>query len=379
VIATFHETLLRHLPLASAAAWLLIVTFQVRRDRYHTWSEVFFLSTCVAAGAYALSDWVFFNAGSQQDAFVAAGISLASVTLMTLMFLLFTIVYVSRPRRLYWGFAAVAGAMIFLIPFGMLRGVLKPDPAGLYLPQLDPTLFGLLLVYVLAFAGGGLVNLYRLFRIVRQHSERLAGRTLGLIVVFTIVLVTGLGTNGYLGVTQDVSFPPPFSTLLLFIGVATMLTLYPIGRERISEVMRRFKAVRYVIKAVFLIYEDGTVIGSQVRPGERLVDTDLFSATLDVIQNFMRTSFPGLRGKWLRSIAHGDHTIVMERGRHAYLTILLEGEETDQLRRQMRDLLLDFEARNREVLTKWRGLPDDAVGKEEALLPFFEGAREGPI
>ncbi|TLZ77008.1 MAG: hypothetical protein E6K08_04510 [Methanobacteriota archaeon] len=122
---------------------------------------------------------------------------------------------------------------------------------------------------------------------------------------------------------------------------------------------------------MFLTYEDGTLIGSKARPGETAIDQDLFGATLDVIQNFMRTSFPMLHGKSLSAIVQGPYVLVMERARYAYLTVVLEGQESDQLRRQMRDLLLSFEDRNREVLSQWQGIPSQALGTDEMLSQFF--------
>src|SRR2546423_15483963 len=88
----------------------------------------------------------------------------------------------------------------------------------------------------------------------------------------------------------------------------------------------------------------------------------------------MRTSFPILRGKALSSISHGTYTLVVERARHTYLTVVLEGEETDQLRRQMRDLLLDFETTNRAVLAQWRWMPAGAKRTAHILSAFFSGA-----
>src|SRR5256885_10741288 len=137
---------------------------------------------------------------------------------------------------------------------------------------------------------------------------------------------------------------------------------------------RFFRPRRYSIKASFLTFEDGTLIGSKARPGETVIDQDLFGATLDVIQNFMRTSFPILRGKSLSSISHGTYTLVVERARHTYLTVVLEGEETDQLRRQMRDLLLEFETNNRAVLAQWRGMPEEAKGTDSMLSAVFAEA-----
>jgi hypothetical protein len=369
--------ILRHFPLASAAAWFLIVGFQIYRDRYHTRTEAFFLLACAFAGLYAIADWFFFNLNDSPLVMIAAMFSLASVTLTALFLLLFTLVYVGRLRQpVFWGFVAFAGLVLALIPLGMVTSVTRQSPEFLWVATFNQPLFALLLIFIILAGFGGVSNLYRLYRIVKQHSDRLARRTRGLVITFTLVMVLGLMTNGYLGVIGNQEIPPPFSTLLLVTAFSLSYVLYPGAGERISLVIRRFQASRYTIKAAFLIFGDGTVISSRVRPGENIVDTDLFSATLDVIQNFMRTSFPGLRGKWLRSIAHGDHTIVMERGRYAYITVLLEGEETDQLRRHMRDLLLEFEARNRDVLARWRGVPEEAVGVDDALMPLFETGRE---
>jgi hypothetical protein len=231
-------------------------------------------------------------------------------------------------------------------------------------------LFGIFVLYLVVYAGVGNWNLYRLYRIVRETSKPLARRAAGLLITFSLILVLGLGTNGFFELAQ-VNLPRPFSTLLGFVAGSAYYTLYSGGRPRIAEAIRRFQARRYSIKAVFLTYDDGTLIGSQVRPGETAIDQDLFGATLDVIQNFMRTSFPMLRGKSLSAISQGPYILVMEHARYVYLTVLLEGQESDQLRRQMRDLILAFEDRNREVLTQWQGIPSQAQGTEETLSQFF--------
>src|SRR3989454_10416581 len=105
-------------------------------------------------------------------------------------------------------------------------------------------------------------------------------------VTSPLVLAPALTKNALMGVPR-LAIPPPFSTLLIFVAGSAYYTLYPVGRERISEAIRRFQARRYGIKAVFLTFEDGTLIGSHIQPGETMIDRDLFGATLDVIQNFM--------------------------------------------------------------------------------------------
>jgi len=224
---------------------------------------------------------------------------------------------------------------------------------------------------VIVYSGIANWNLYRVYKIVRESSKSLGRRAAGLCVTFTLALVLGSVSNGILGVLGNTNYPPPFSTLLGLVAVSAYVTLFPGGRERLSVAVRRFQARRYSIKAVFITYEDGTLIGAKARPGESAIDQDLFGATLDVIQNYMKTTFAVLRGRALSSISHGNYTLVLERARYAYLTVVLEGEETDQLRRQMRDLLLAFEDTNRRVLANWQGVPSDAAGTESMLGEFF--------
>jgi len=275
-------------------------------------------------------------------------------------------------RRAYWALMAVSVVMLLLVfRFGITMMNLPTADAPLFVPVFDFPILGIYLAYILTYSIVGIRNLYRLYQIVRKSSATLARRAAGLMVTFTLVLVLGLSTNGILGLTGNQSFPPPLSTLLIFVAGSAYYTLYPIGRERISEAIRMFQARRYSIKAVFLTFHDGTLIGAKTKPGETTIDQDLFGATLDVIQNFMRTSFPILRGKSLSSIVHGTYTLVIEKARYSYLTVVLEGEETDQLRRQMRDVLITFEAQNRPALQKWQGVPSEARGTEELLTGFF--------
>ena len=362
-----HFEVLRYLAAVSAAIWFVLAAFQAYRDRVRTWTEKFFFFACLFAGLYAFSDFLFFRTDSPGDAALAAKMSLTSVTITTLFLLLFTLVYVGRMRRAYWLLALVSGALVLVEWTLMLVEVRRPVPDELFLPVFNPLAFLALLVYVLVYGSLGIWNLYRVYGIVRVQSPRLARRAAGLVLTFALVLVLGLGTNGYLGVIQNTTFPPPFSTLLLIVAGVVLYTLYPGGRERISEAIRKFRARRYDIMQVFLIYTDGTLIGSYAKELADGVDRDLFSATLDVIQNFMRTSFPFLSGTSLRTIEHGNLKIIVERGKQCYLTVVLEGEENDLLRRQMRDEVLAFESANDQILRHWRGVPSEAVGADQVF------------
>ncbi len=358
-------------PLITAGVWYALAAYQVYRDRYRTWTEAFFLAACFFTGSYALTDVFFFTAPTTTQAENAALIGFTFMTFVATFLFLFAVVFYTRMRRAY--LLAFLPAFV-LLPFiwsGLVVRILPLETTGPpWVGDWNDTVFiawvGLILVYALLAA----VALLRTYLEVASQTTKLRRRMLGLLLTTLIAVVVGVSTNVWRGMTHS-DVLPLFSTGLALPGIVAFVTLSPFTTERFSVAVRRWKASQYNIKAAFLIFTDGTLIGAKVRSGEKVIDQDLFGATLDVIQNFMRTSFPGLRGA-LSAIKHGEYTLVMERGRHAYLTVVLQGEENDQLRRHMRDLLLQYERNNQPVLADWRGIPAEAIGTDVLLNSLLE-------
>ena len=373
------------LPLLSAGVWLGLTGYQLYRDRYRTWTEVYFLATTFFVGMYALSDFLFFMTPTGDFAWAerAALSSFSSLTLAVLFFMLFGVVFLTRFRNVH-----LLATLPVLILLPLLWGNLvegwksvHPDGRAPYVGDWDSSVYLLWSAYVVVYMTVGAVAFWRTYREVTRVTSRLRGRMRGIMIAVILSFALGASTNMISGLVRESSevtqILPLFSTAVVIPGLVSFVALSPLGKERLSTAVRVWKSRQYDVKAVFLIFEDGTLIGAKVKPGERMVDKDLFGATLDVIQNFMQTSFPGLRGG-LRAISHGDHTLVMERARKVYLTLVIGGRETDQLRRQMRDLLLGYEQTNRAALDDWRGLPDDAEGTEELIDAFLLGTDAGP-
>ena len=361
-------------PLAAVGVWWGLSVYQVYRDRYRTWTEVFFLAGCFFVGAYALSDVFFFTAANKNQAVVAALISFTVLTLAVYFIFLFALVFYTRMRTLYALTLVPVVGLIGLVWIGLVPSLqaitpLPGYPGPPWLGSWDKTVF---LVWVLGSMGYGVLAAYfllRTYREVADQTTKLRRRMLGLLLTTVLAVLLG-GTNVLRSVT-NFEILPLFSTGLVLPGIVSVMTLSPSSTERFSVAVRRWKASRYDIKAAFVIFMDGTLIGSKTRAGEKVIDQDLFGATLDVIQNFMRTSFPTLRGS-LSAVKQGDFTLVMERGKYAYLTIILKGEENDQLRRHMRDILLQYEHDNQPVLADWRGMPSEAIGTDALLGSLLE-------
>jgi DNA-binding response OmpR family regulator len=119
--------------------------------------------------------------------------------------------------------------------------------------------------------------------------------------------------------------------------------------------------------AAFLHSKQGLLVASKVRAGQKTGDEDLLVATLNIIQNFMRVSFPMLKGKRLRSISQGNLTLVTETGKHVFLTAVVRGEDTRELRGRMRACLKDFEETNKVLMASWDGGLEQPEGADETL------------
>ena len=360
-------------PIGSVVVWYGLFAYQLLRDRYRTWTERFFLAACLFLGTYALADIFFFTAPTVGGATTAALVSFSALTLGITFFSLFSIVFYTRMRRALFLALAPPAALIAVLWMGLVSQIrpLEKGTAGPpWLGDWNSGVFTIWLLVMVAYAVVAAYALFRTYREVRAQSSKLRNRMLGLLAAVILALV--IGSTNTLRSYLNWDILPLLSTALVLPGIVTFVTLSPAAGERFSSYVRRWKARQYDVKGAFLTFSDGTLIGSRVAPGQAMIDQDLFGATLDVIQNFMRTSFPSLRGS-LRSIRHGDYTLVMERGRYTYLTIVLEGLENDQLRRYMRDLLLSFEEENRPILETWRGVPSDALGTEDFITSLMAG------
>ncbi|MCJ2520643.1 MAG: hypothetical protein LN412_06845, partial [Candidatus Thermoplasmatota archaeon] len=109
---------------------------------------------------------------------------------------------------------------------------------------------------------------------------------------------------------------------------------------------------------VFLVYIGGSLIASRSLEGQTVPDEDIFSAVLEAIQRFVKITIPAFGKGWLDAIDHGTLKILLERGKYCFLVLVTTGNQDDQLRGEVRDVLRRFEERNVEGLEQWNGDPD---------------------
>ncbi len=365
------EEAIRNLPLLSALSMYAIVAVQILRDRFRTWTESFFLAGFFFGGTYALTDFMFFTAQTYEAAFFAAKLSLSALSMCVLFFFLFTAVFLRKMKNDLL-FGALPTTFILVMTWsGMLVGVRQTSWG--WVAVYDSTLFLTWILYIVVYISLGISNMQRCRKRAMEMSGTIASRTKGIMLALLASLALGIGTNGYFA-AAGFDTVPLFSTFVMIPGLATLAVVVPLTREKVANAAREWKSSRYEVSSTYLVHADGTLIISKSNFSEMKVDKDIFTATLDVIQNFMKTSFPYLSGKWLKTIDHGDMKILLERGKYTFLVVVIKGEENDILRRQMKDLLSTFEAKNAEKLMHWRGISQDAQGTDQMMNAFF--ARE---
>ncbi len=359
--------IVRATPLVTGGIWLALAGYAVARERYRTWTEILFMVTAACVAGYALADVAFYNAATSSDATVALLVSLSFRTLLASVFVLLAAVLHSR---LQWRLAVIAvpaAAAFAILALGPVQGVVPATGTGVaFAATYVPALWDAWLALLLGMAVIGLALFALLFVRIRRFTAAYGRRMLIVLGAVTAALVVGEAVDIYapaFGV-----FPPPLlSSLLAIPGAAAFVALSPDRETPFLEAARKWKAKDYRARAALLTYGDEVLLGSAVPPGESAVDGNFFSSTLEVVQDFMRTSFPMLKGRWLRSIEQGEYTFVFERGTYTCLILLIQGKENDQLRRLMREALRAIEADNLEPLEHWRNNPEDVHGVDAAL------------
>src|SRR3990170_4087489 len=257
-----HE-IVRLAPLVTVAVWWGLAVYLVSRDRFRTWSEVFFLGLCLSTGAYAFSDFLFFRTEDYGAARVAAVLSLTSLTLTGTFFLLYGLVIVSRMRRELLLLFPLAGTLVALIPVRVLVGLVDVRATvGIpYLPDYDPAWFLAWVSIVAAMAVIGLIAFLRTYREVGRIDPRLRRRMAWLSAAFGTALGLGIMTNSLTG-SLDLMTIPLFSTFLSLPGGFAVYAESPQARPAFQAALAIWKGRRSRVTAVLLLFRDGTLIAS---------------------------------------------------------------------------------------------------------------------
>jgi OOP family OmpA-OmpF porin len=141
----------------------------------------------------------------------------------------------------------------------------------------------------------------------------------------------------------------------------------------------------YRVEQIFFIHAETGVVLSHVSSAEAATqDTDMVSAMLTAIQDFVRDCFASGQSD-LDSLQLGDFTILLERGSSAYLACVVRGAVPLEFREKLKDALAVLQIKHADDLDRFAGdtgkfdsvhwgledLLDARYADEDAPLPFW--------
>jgi len=362
---------MRALPLTASVFLYAIVLTQIARRRFVTWTEGCFAAAFFSAGSYALCDFLYFGADTQEAALLDFRLGLSFLMVFVTCLLIFSIVLYEKMRRRYGLIFAACLFFVFLTWAGMVESI-EPATWGWQI-RLRPAIYALWLAFFSFCVIYALASLAKTYAIVRKKSRALGLRVLALSCTFAFLLTSWLVLEVMTPESFSDSFPW-YSSLLLVPAISAFPIILPVTWEGLNGAIRGWKSRRYEVKYAYLIHNEGTLIGARFTSSAHAADLDALTAALEAIDHLVRRSFPLTARKGLKSLQHGDLLIAIESGRLAYLVLILTGEDNELLRLHMREVLAAFESKNAETLSHWKNRPRDAVGIDIALDLLF--ARE---
>jgi predicted ATPase len=109
------------------------------------------------------------------------------------------------------------------------------------------------------------------------------------------------------------------------------------------------------VEEVFLINRAGVVMAHESKK-EGGIDRDIVGGMLTAVQDFVKDSFADKASvSGLARLDYGDKKILMEYGRTVFMTTVISGQESDEIRNDMKNMVSVIEKNYADVVEKWNG------------------------
>lgn len=129
----------------------------------------------------------------------------------------------------------------------------------------------------------------------------------------------------------------------------------------------------FVVDEVFLITNSGLLlrhIGREIKPD---VDDDILSSMLTAVNEFVKDSFSASREEGeLDELQYGKLRIILEYGKLVYLAAVVRGQESMELRPEMKRVLKQVHRKYGHILTNWDGSLASVKGIENPLKSLLK-------
>ena len=172
----------------------------------------------------------------------------------------------------------------------------------------------------------------------------------------------------------DGTVGPPTFLQVYFVWVLVIILLITLACMWLF-VGRKFYGLGIKDKArideLFLLHRSGELIRHHSRSLRVDVDSDVLSAMLVAVQNFVKESF-NFRAGDLEELKFGDQKIMLIHGEHVILAAVVAGPFPQRLEPGMRAALEEVESRFGSSLEDWSGLTEDLPEVDDVLSGVFD-------
>ncbi|MFO8020595.1 MAG: hypothetical protein R6U96_18375 [Promethearchaeia archaeon] len=124
--------------------------------------------------------------------------------------------------------------------------------------------------------------------------------------------------------------------------------LIRIWRSEFSYTYERVKK-----QALYIMYTDGRDVFNYPFEDAELQDPALISGMFSAISSFIKETTRSTQT--LKTIDHGDITILIEYGDYIFGALFIKGNQTSEIRAKLRTFIEEFEDKHRNLLEDWNG------------------------
>jgi hypothetical protein len=129
-----------------------------------------------------------------------------------------------------------------------------------------------------------------------------------------------------------------------------------------------FTYYKAVLKSLYLVSHDGRSLLSYAFSEELTTEPVLVAGMLSAISSFVKETTKSR--ELLRTVDHGDTTLLVEYGRYSFAALLAD-RETTELRGKLQKYINEFEKKYEKILADWNGDVEPFEGEAARIIELF--------
>ena len=152
-----------------------------------------------------------------------------------------------------------------------------------------------------------------------------------------------------------------------YLLVAAMIAMVGTGVYFLRE-------SKIAVDETFVIYNDGRMLAHSTRRLKPGMDDQVLSSMFVAIQDFIKDSFKDETSFTLRKLDFGDKSVLIEKGDHLFLAVVLHGKASKKVAKKMKDVLDSIEDEFSTTLVDWDGDFDQVRGVTDMVSRLYSKA-----